>query len=74
VNLTQKTIKILTLNENQDLNFYESCLRLLKTLALSKLFSVEKCFSSGFLNEIDEYLLNDICFQYISSNKLNLFF
>lgn len=71
-NLTQKTIKIILSNSSSekyssiDINFFESCLRLLKSLATQNMFSVEKCFQSGFINRLDEFLLNDICYQYVS--------
>ena len=66
--LTQKIIKIILTNSGlKDINFYECCLRLLKSLAKQNLFAIEKIFSMGFINKIDEYLFNDICYQYISS-------
>jgi hypothetical protein len=49
----------------RDISFSESCFRLLKSLALQNLFSIEKCFHLGFINHIDEYLENDVCYQYI---------
>lgn len=64
--LTQKTIKIYLANQEiNETSFYESCLRLLKSLALHNLFSVEKCFNTGFVNKLEDLLLNDICFQYV---------
>lgn len=67
--LTQKTFKIIMANpSSHDVSFYESCFRLLKSLAVQNLFSIEKCFQNGFINIIEDYLLNDICYQYISSN------
>jgi hypothetical protein len=50
-----------------DKNFYESPLRLLKSLALNNLLSIDKFFSSGIISKLDKLLISDISFQYVSS-------
>ncbi len=67
--ITQKTIKIIIsiLDVNSiTKSFYESSFRLLKSLAINGMLSLERFFNMGFINNLQKYLINDVCFQYIS--------
>ena len=63
----------LNLNTNKQDNFkdydiIECCLRFLKTLSQKDLLSIEECHYCGILKKFDEYLINAICYEYISGN------
>lgn len=54
------------MNKNYfDKNLYESCFRLLKTLSVNGMLSLENVFSSGILGRIEEFLINDVLYGYI---------
>ncbi len=52
--------------QDRDFDLIECCLRFLKTLSQKDLLSIEECHYSGILKKIDEFLINSICFEYIS--------
>jgi len=60
-------------NSKEEFDIIESCLRFLKTLAQKDLLSIEECHYGGILKKFDEFLLNSICYEYISGNFI-LFF
>lgn len=64
---TTKTIKILSgcPIDRAYTSLYESAFRLMKNLALSNMLSIEKVSQSGFINKLDQFLMNDILYQYI---------
>lgn len=73
--LTNKTIKLFVNNHNTNILFIESCLRFLKTLSIKNLLSVEDCYYCGIITKLDQFLFNDICYEYISSKtKLFIYF
>ena len=67
---TLKCLEILSANPDaeNDIGFIQAVFRLLKSLALQNMLSVENIIiHTEFITNIHKYLLNDILYQYISS-------
>lgn len=72
--LTNKSIKLLMICNERDSGLIENSLRFLKTLSLRDLLSIEECHYSGILKKFDKFLINPICYEYISGKFVKFLF